>query len=105
MLFEISLTSCCLLCPERGSSSGRKVEVAGGADGGSGEGFAVVEPVGDFVADDGAEFGVGLFLLISMTAAAVVEVRAIANVALVLIGPADESVITVFWFHDGNLFS
>ncbi len=79
---------------------GGEVEVAGGADGWGGEGFAFIEPVGDFVADDGAEIRVGLLLLISMAAAAVVEVRAIADVALVLIGPVDEAVITVFWFHN-----
>jgi hypothetical protein len=83
---------------------GGEVEVAGGADGWGGEGFAFFEPVGDFVADDGAEIGVGLLFLISVAAAAVVEVRAVADVAQILIGPADESVITVFWFHSGSLF-
>ena len=34
---------------------GGEVEVAGGAEGGIWEGFTLVEPVGDFVADDGAE--------------------------------------------------
>jgi hypothetical protein len=81
-------------------SSCGKVEIAGGTDGGSWEGFAVVEPVGDFIADDGAEFGVGLFLLIPVAAAAVVKVRAVSDLALVLIGPADKAVIAVFWFHE-----
>ena len=56
--------------------------------------------MGDFVADDGAEFCVGGFFLIAVAGAAEVEVRAIADVALVFIGPADEAVVTVFWFHD-----
>jgi hypothetical protein len=80
---------------------GGEVEVAGCADGWGGEGFAFIESVGDFVADDGAEVGVGLLLLISMAAAAVIEVRAVADVAQVLIGPADESVIAIFCFHRG----
>jgi hypothetical protein len=51
--------------------------------------------MGDFVADDGAEIGVGGFFLLAV-AAAVVEIRAVADVALVLIGPADEAVIRVW---------
>ncbi len=39
----------------RARLGGGEVEVAGGADGWVGEGFAFVQPVGDFVADDGAE--------------------------------------------------
>jgi hypothetical protein len=54
----------------RGRSCGGEVEVAGGADGGGGEGFAVVEPVGDFVADNRSEIGVSLFLLITVATAA-----------------------------------
>ena len=76
-------------------SRGGEVEVAGGADGGLGEGFAFGEAVGDFVADDGAEFGVGGFFLISVASAAEVEVRAVADVALVFIRPADEAVVAV----------
>lgn len=88
----------------RGRSGGGEVEVAGGADGWRGKRLALAEAVGDFVAHDGAEVGVGLFLLITVAAATVVEIRAIADVALILIGPANEAVITVFWFHDGSLF-
>lgn len=89
----------------RGRSGGGEVEVAGGSDGWRGKRLALAEAVGDFVAHDGAEVGVGLFLLFAVTDTAEVEVRAIADVALILIGPADEAVITVFWFHDGSLFS
>ena len=70
---------------------GGGVEAAGGADGGLGEGFAFGEAMGDFVADDGAVLGVGGFFLIAVVGAAEVEIRAIADVALVLIGPADEA--------------
>jgi hypothetical protein len=55
--------------------------------------------MGDFVADDGAEFGLGGFFLFAVATAAEVEVGAIADVALILIGPADEAVVAVFWFH------
>lgn len=79
-------------------SSG-KVEIACGADGGLGKSVALGCPVGDFVADDGAEFGVGVFLTGAVADAAEVEVGAIADVALVLVGPADEAVVTVFRFH------
>jgi hypothetical protein len=48
---------------------GGETEVASGAHGGLGEGFALGEAVGDFVADDGAEFGVGGFFLISVAGA------------------------------------
>lgn len=60
------------------------------------------EAVGDFIADDGAEFCVGLFFLFAVADAAEVEVRAIADVALVVTGPADKAVIAViavFWVH------
>ena len=58
--------------------------------------------MGDFVADDGAELSVGGFFLIAVTGAAEVVIWAIADVALVLIGPADEAMITVFGFQDGE---
>ena len=57
----------------------------------------------DFVADDGAKFGVGGFFLFAVADSAEVEVRAVADVRLVLIGPADEAVVTVFRFHGGRL--
>jgi hypothetical protein len=79
--------------------SGREIEVAGGADGRLGEDLALGDSVGDLVADDGAEVGVGVFLAVAVAAAAVVKIRAVADVALVLIGPADKAVVTVFWFH------
>ena len=81
---------------------GGEVEVAGGADGWVGEGFAFVQPVGDFVADNCAEIRVCLLLLITVAAAAVVEIRAVADVALVLIGPADEAEVGVCGFHGGR---
>ena len=84
----------------RGRLGGGEVEVAGGSDGRTREAFTFCEAVGDFVADDGAEIGVGLFFLVAVAAAAKVEIRAVADVAMVLIGPADEAVITVFWFHN-----
>ncbi len=77
---------------------GRKVEIAGGADGGLGEWLALGGAVGDFVADDGAEVGVGVLIPIAV-AAAVVEIRAGAEGARVLIGPADEAVVGGFRFH------
>ena len=79
-----------------------EVQVSGGADGGGGEGVTFGEAVGHFVADDGVEFGIGGFLLVAMANAAEIEIRAIADVALVLIGPADEAVVTVFRFHGGK---
>jgi hypothetical protein len=41
--------------------------------------------VGDFVADDGAEFGIGGLFLVALADTAGVEVRAVADVALVFI--------------------
>jgi hypothetical protein len=41
--------------------------------------------VGDFVADDGAELGIGGLFLVAVADATEVEVRAVADVALVLI--------------------
>ena len=82
-----------------------EVQVFSGANGRGGEGFTFGEAVGHFVADDGAEFGVGDFLLVAMADAAEIEIRAIADVALVLIGPADEAVVAVFWFHAGKFYS
>jgi hypothetical protein len=62
-----------------------KLEVATGADSGSGQGFTFGETVGDFVADDGAELGIGALLLVAVADATEVEVRAVAYVALILI--------------------
>jgi hypothetical protein len=59
--------------------------------------------MGDFVADDDAEVSVGLFFLFAVEAAAVVEVRALADVALVFVGPADEATITIFGLHGGSV--
>ena len=89
---------------EEEPSRGGKVEIASGADGGSWKGFAFGEAVGDFVADDGAEVGVGLFFLLAVADAAEVEVRAVADVTLVLIGPADKAMVAVFGLHGGSLF-
>jgi hypothetical protein len=79
-----------------------EVEIAGCADGGFGKHFAFGETEGDFVADDGAEISVGGFFLFAVADAAEVEIRSVADVTLVFIGPADETVIAVFWFHDGE---
>jgi hypothetical protein len=95
-------------------SCGGEVEISGGTNGWIGEGFAFGETVSDFVVDDSAEIGVGGFFQLALAAATVLEIRAVADVALILIGPTDEAVITVrlrvampgqvFWFHDGSLF-
>ena len=61
--------------------------------------------MGDFVADDGTEVGVGLFFLFAVTDASEIEIRAVADVALVLVGPADEAVVAIFGFHVAILFS
>jgi hypothetical protein len=86
-----------------------EVEVASGADGWSWECLAFIKAVGDFIEDDGAEFCIGGFFLFAVASAAEVEVWAVADVTLVLIGPVDEAVIAVrlrvampgqvFWFH------
>ncbi len=90
---------------EKELSGGGEIEVAGGSDRGIGEGIAFGEAMGDFVANDGAEVGIGLFFLVTVAAAAVVEIRAVANVALVFIGPTHKAVIAVFWLHDGESYS
>jgi hypothetical protein len=61
--------------------------------------IAFRETVGYFVADDGAEVGIGVFLAVAVAAAAVLEIRAVADVALVFVGPADKAVITIFRFQ------
>ena len=57
----------------------------------------------DFIPDDGAQVGVAGFLRVGMADTRQVEIGAVADVAGVLIGPADKSVVSVFLFHDGNL--
>lgn len=88
--------------PYLGFSGGSEIEIAGGADGWCRKLFAFRKSVGGLIADDGAEFGVNRFLLFAVADAAV-EVGAVADVALVLIGPADKSVVLVCGFHGGNL--
>ncbi len=84
---------------------GGEVQITGGADGWIWEDFTLVEPVGDFVADDGAEVRVSLFLLVTVADASKVEIRAVADVTLVFIGPTHKAVIAVFGFHDGESYS
>jgi hypothetical protein len=67
--------------------------------------FALGEAVGDFVADDGAEFCVGGFFLFDAADAAAVEIRAIAHARPLPVGPADEAVVAAFGFHDASLFA
>jgi hypothetical protein len=68
-----------------GGLSDGKFEVATGTNGGSGHGFAFGETMGDLVADNGAEFGVNGFFLVAVADTAKIEVRAVADVALVLV--------------------
>ena len=84
-------------------SRGGEIRIAGGADGGIRECFAFGEAVGDFVADDGAKIGVSILFVIAVADTAKIKVRAIADVALILIGPADKTMVTVFGFHGGFL--
>lgn len=53
----------------------------------------------DFVADDGAEACVGFLLPFPVADAAVEEIGAVADVALVFVRPFDEAEIGVCWFH------
>jgi hypothetical protein len=77
-----------------------KLQVATGADGWWRDWFTPGEAVGDLVSDDGAELGIGALFLVAVGDSAKVEVRAVADVALVLFGPADEAVVAVFRFHE-----
>lgn len=45
----------------------------------------------DFVTDDGTEVGVGFLLILSNTDAAVEEIGAVADIALVFVRPFDEA--------------
>ena len=53
----------------------------------------------DFVADDGAEACVGSFLPFPVADAAVEEIGAVADVALVFVRPFHEAEVAVCWFH------
>lgn len=64
---------------------GGEVEIAGGADCGLWEGFTFGEAVIDFVAEYGAEVGVGCFLVFAVADTAVEKIRAVADVALVFV--------------------
>ena len=54
----------------------------------------------DFVADRCAKFGVGRFLFFPMADTAVEKVRAVADVALVLVRPFHKTKVGVCGFHD-----
>lgn len=56
----------------------------------------------DFVPDDGAEVGVGCFLVFAVADAAVEKVGAIADVALVFIRPFHDAEVGVCGFHGGR---
>lgn len=55
----------------------------------------------DFVADYGAEVGIGFLLPFRVSDAAVKEIRAVADVALVLVRPFDEAEVAACSFHGG----
>jgi len=80
-----------------------EVEVAGGSDRRGWEFFVFGQAVFDFVADGDTEVGVGFFLPFPVADAAVKEIGAVADVALVFVRPFDEAEVTVCGFHGGNL--
>jgi len=80
-----------------------EVEVAGGSDRRGWEFFVFGQAVFDFVADGDTEVGVGFFLPFPVADAAVKEIGAVADVALVFVRPFDEAEVTVCGFHDWNL--
>lgn len=82
------------------SLGGGKVKIAGG---GFRQGFTVGEAISDLVADDRAEFRVNFFLTLAVAHTAEVEIRAAADVALVLVGPADKAVVAIFGLHGASL--
>lgn len=57
----------------------------------------------DLVANDGAEFRVGFLLGVAVADAAEIEVRTVADVALVFFRPLDDAEIVVCRFHMGKL--
>lgn len=56
----------------------------------------------DFVADDGTKFGIRFIFAFAVADPTQVEVRAIANVALVIIRPADKAVVAICRLHKEN---
>jgi hypothetical protein len=80
-----------------------KLQVAAGADDGNGDGLTQGKTVSHLVADDGAELGIGGFFRVAVADSAEVEIRAVPDVSLVLIGPADEAVVAFFRFYEGLL--
>jgi hypothetical protein len=59
--------------------------------------------VSDFVPNGFTKLGIHGFLLGTVANSALVEIGAVANVAGVLVRPADETVIAIGWLHGGNL--
>lgn len=54
----------------------------------------------DFIADDATQLGIDLFLVLSVADATKVEIRAVADVELVVVRPADEAVILICGLHN-----
>jgi hypothetical protein len=54
----------------------------------------------NFLPDVATEFGIDCLLLFSMANPAKIKIRAVTNVELVFLGPADKAVITICDLHD-----
>lgn len=83
-------------------SSCHQLNITSDAHCGVWQSFSFFLPMGDFITDDAAQFGVDLFLVFPMADAAKIEVGAIPDINQVIIRPAYKAVILVNDLHAGS---
>lgn len=66
---------------------------------GRGQRFSLREPMLNFVPDNLAKFGVGPLLVFPVANSAGIQIRAVADVALVFVRPMDKAMVAIFGFH------
>ena len=53
----------------------------------------------NFITDNLAEFGVGPLLVFAVANTAQIQIRTVADVALVFVRPMDKAMVAIFGFH------
>ena len=83
-------------------SNGHHLNIPSDANGRFRQGVSACLPMLNFLPDVATEFGIDRLLLFSMANPAKIKIRAVANVELVFLGPADKAVITICDLHGGT---
>ena len=76
-----------------------KIEIPRRSYSGMRQRFSLREPMLNFITDNLAEFGVGPLLVFAVANTARIQIRTVADVALVFVRPMDKAMVAIFGFH------